>query len=219
MATNPKLPDRDRDSRDLRLHLRQNAPKSGAPWVPIALLVAAVLLIALIAFLPRTPKVAPTPSAAEIPPQPTGEQIQFTNVKLIPAPVGNAVALDAVMTNAGGTDVNGVAVDGKFLGQDGRILATQRARVMGVEGNTAGDTQDLTQAPVKPNSQRPVRIVFDNVPAGWNHQMPELTVALVTGAGDKSTANGVSPNVKGTTVKPQSSGTTAPTASQSQSPK
>lgn len=201
MATNPRIPER-RDDKELKLHLRQHAPKSGAPWVPIALIVAAVLLIALIAFLPRAPKATQTPSAAEIPPQPTGEQIQFTNIKLVPSPVGSAVALNAIMTNAGGTDITGVAVDGKFLGQDGRVLATERAKVMGIEGNTAGDTQDLTQAPVKPNSQRPVRMVFDQVPQGWNHELPGLTVAMVTGAGDKATANGVSPNVKGTTIQP-----------------
>src|SRR5689334_8779704 len=168
MATNPRIPER-RDDKELKLHLRQNAPKTGAPWVPVALIVAAVLLIALIAFLPRAPKATQTPSAAEIPPQPTGEQIQFTNIKLVPSPVGSAVAVNAIMTNAGGTDITGVAVDGKFLGQDGRILATERAKVMGIEGDTAGVTQDLTQAPVKPNSQRPVRIVFERVPQQWNH--------------------------------------------------
>jgi hypothetical protein len=181
MATNPKLP--DRDNRDLKLHLRQNAPKSGAPWVPIALIVAAALLVALIAFLPRTPKVSPTPTGAEAPPQPTGNQIQFSNVRMTPSPDGKSIAVDALMNNAGNTTVNGVAVDGKFTGQDGRALATVRAKVMGVEGNTAGDTQDLTQAPMKPNDQRAVRMVFDGVPDGWNHQPPGLTVALVTGTG------------------------------------
>ena len=210
MATNPRFPEQ-RPKDDLNARLRQNQPKSGAPWVLVALLVAAALLIAVVAFLPRAPKASPTPTGAEIPAQPTGQQIQFTNVRLMPSPVGNTVALDAVMTNAGNTDVTGVAVDAKFIGKDGTVLAAQRGKVMGIEGNTAGDTQDLTQAPVKPNQQRPVRIVFDNVPADWNHEPPALTVAMVTGAGSPAEVNGVSPNVKGATVKPGES-PSAPTA-------
>src|SRR4051794_18210555 len=98
MATNPRFPEEPRrPNDDLNARLRQNQPKSGAPWVPIALIVAAVLLIALIAFLPRPPKAPPRPTSAEIPPQPTGQQIQFTNVRLTPSPAGNTVALDAVM--------------------------------------------------------------------------------------------------------------------------
>jgi len=213
MATNPKLP--DRDNRELRVHLRQNAPKSGAPWVPIAILVAAVLLIALIAFLPRAPKVSPTPSAAEIPPQPTGSQIQLSNVRLAPSPDGKAVAVNAILDNAGGTTINGIAVDGKFTGQDGRVLATIRTKVMGVEGNTAGDTQELTEVPIKPNDQRPVRMVFEGVPDGWNHQPPALTVATVTGSGSPEQANGVSPNTRsngnGAKVTPGQSPSATPT--------
>ncbi len=215
MATNPKLPDRQDDAR-LRVELRQNAPKSGAPWVPIALIVAAVLLIALIAFLPRTPKVSPTPTGAEIPPQPTGDQIQLSNIRMTPSPDGKSVAVDALLNNAGNTTVNGIAVDGKFTGQDGRVLATIRAKVMGVEGNTAGDTQDLTEAPLKPNDKRAVRMVFEGVPDGWNHETPALTVALVTGAGTPEAAQGVSPNVKGATIKPKENPSAPPTTAPKQ---
>lgn len=207
MATNPRLPDERRPVRrdDLSARLRENQPKGGAPWVAIALIVAAALLIALIALLPRTPKASPTPAQADIPMQPTGDQIQLTNVKLMPSPDGKSVAVNALLTNAGGTDITGAAVDGKFASQDGTILATLRTKVMGVEGGTAGDTQDLTQAPIKPNDKRPVRMVFENVPDGWNHEVPAINVALVTGTGNPGSEKGVSPNVKGTTVPPQSS--------------
>ena len=208
MATNPRLPEERRD--DLNARLRQNQPKGGAPWVLIALIVAAALLVALIAFLPRTPKASPTPTAADVPPQPTGQQIQFSNVKVIPAPNDKSVAIEALMNNAGQTTVNGVAVDGKFAGKDGTILATIRAKVMGIEGGTAGVTQDLTQAPLKPNDKRAVRMVFDGVPDGWNHEVPALNVALVTGTGNPSDVKGVSPNVKGANIPPQSNPSATP---------
>lgn len=211
MATNPRIPD-DREERrdDLNARLRENQPKSGAPWVPIALIVAAALLIALIAFLPRAPKASPTPAQADVPTQPTGNQIQLSNVKVVPSPDDKAVAITAMMTNAGGTTINGIAADGKFAGKDGTVLATIRTKVMGIEGGTAGDTQDLTQAPIKPNDQRPVRMVFENVPQGWNHEVPAITIAMVTGTGNPSDAKGVSPNVKGTSVQPQSNPSATP---------
>lgn len=213
MATNPKLPDERRFERrdDLKARLRENEPKSGAPWVPIALIVAAALLVALIAFLPRTPKAAPTPAQADVPMQPTGQQIQLSNIKLVPSPDGKAVAVTALLNNAGNTDVTGIAVDGKFAGKDGTVLATIRTNVMGIEGGTAGDTQDLTQAPIKPNDKRPVRMVFDGVPDGWNHEVPALTVALVTGTGNPGSEKGVSPNVKGANVRPQTYPSGTPT--------
>lgn len=209
MATNPKIPDERRFERrdDLNARLRENQPKSGAPWVPIALIVAAALLIALIAFLPRAPKAAPIPSQADVPAQPTGQQIQLSNIKLVPSPDGKSVALNALLTNAGNTDITGAAVDGKFVGQDGTTVATLRTKVMGVEGGTAGDTQDLTQAPIKPNDQRPVRMVFDNVPDGWNHQLPAINVAMVTGAGNPGDVKSVSPSAKGAEVSPQANPT------------
>ncbi len=207
MATNPKLP-QQRD--DLNARLRQNQPKSGAPWVLIALIVAAALLVALIALLPRAPKASPTPAAADVPAQPTGQQIQLTDVKLAPSPEGKFVAIYATLINAGGTDITGAAVDGKFAGKDGAILSTLRAKVMGVEGGTAAVTQDLTQAPIKPNDKRPVRMVFEGVPDGWNHEVPALTVALVTGTGNPGQEKGVSPNVKGTEIAPQSNPTATP---------
>jgi len=181
MATNPRIPD-DRSTDDLNADLRRNAPRGGAPWVLIALVVAAAILTALIIWLPRTPKAGMTPNAASVPPQPTGNQIQFSGAKIVPAPVGNQVALQALMTNNSNTDVTGVAVTAQFVGQDGKALAQIPAKVMLLEDS--GVTQDLVQSPAPANTQKPVRMVFDNVPEGWNHQVPSLTVTAVTATGN-----------------------------------
>lgn len=183
MATNPKLPDYPGGSERRRTneHAKvQMIRQSKFPWPLVALIVGAALIIAIISVLPRAPHVSRTPSAAQVPPQPTNAQIQLTNVRIDPAPAGNAIYLDAVLHNAGSTEITGVQVNGQFFDNTGKSLETEIATVQGVQGG-ATTTQDLTQAPIRPNDSRPVRIYFDHLPNGWNHQVPQLTVTTVTG--------------------------------------
>jgi hypothetical protein len=195
MATNPRFPeprDRDRDNERLKADLRRNEPKSGFPWVVVALIVAAAILAAILIWMPRTPKAGMTPSAADVPPQPTGQQIQFSGAKLVPAPVGNEVALDAIMTNVGSTDVTGVAVTGQFMGADGKTIAAIPSQVMLLDP-ASGATKGLVQEPISANAQKPVRIVFQDVPQGWNHSIPALTVTTVTATGNSAAGSGAKP--------------------------
>lgn len=183
MATNPRFPDPPRsDDRKLNADLRRNAPKGGFPWILIALIVAAGILAAIIIWMPRTPKPSMPTNAAEVPPQPTGQQIQFTGAKLVPSPTGNEIALDAMMSNVSNTSVTGVAVTGQFVGQNGRPTSIP-AKVMLLDPSS-GATTDLVQQPIPANAQKPVRIVFDNVPQDWNHTVPGLTVTAVTAVGN-----------------------------------
>jgi len=41
-------------------------------------------------------------------------------------------------------------------------------------------TQDLAVLPIKPNEARSVQIYFEHSPS-WNHEVPQLTVTIVTG--------------------------------------
>jgi hypothetical protein len=191
MATNPRFPD-PRNNDRLNADLRRNAPKSGFPWILIALIVAAAILTAIIIWMPRTPKAKLTPNSADVPSQPTGQQIQFSGAKLVPAPVGNQVALDALMSNVSNTAVTGVAVTGQFTGADGKVLASVPSQVMLLD-TASGNTKGLVQDPIPPNTQKPVRIVFENVPQGWNHTIPGLTVTAVTAEGTGSGGVGAQP--------------------------
>lgn len=194
MATNPRFPEpRDREGDRLNADLRRNEPKRGFPWVLIALVVAAAILTAILIWMPRTPKAAMTPSSASVPPQPTGQQIQFSGAKLVPSAAGDEVALDALMTNVGQTEVTGVAVNGQFMGADGRAVASIPSQVMLLDPSS-GTTNGLVQYPVPPNAQKPVRIVFDHVPAGWNHEVPALSITQVTAAGNTPNGIGAKPN-------------------------
>jgi hypothetical protein len=187
MATNPKLPDYPsippRRSADDHAKV-QVIKKNKFPWPLIALIVGAAILIAIIAILPRGPHVTAPPTGAQIPQQPTAEQVQLTNMKIAQSPVGGALYLSGILHNMGNTAITGVQVQAQFLGRNGPMLETVTRPVQGiVGGSTAGNVsaQDLTQAPIQPNEARPIRIYFEHVPAGWNHQLPELTVTTVTG--------------------------------------
>jgi hypothetical protein len=181
MATNPKLPESDLPPRrPVDDHARvQVIRQSNFPWPLVALIAGAVLLLVIIGLLPRAPHVTRPPSDALVPPQPTADQIQFTNMKIVPAPAGDAIYLTGILHNIGNTEITGVQVEAEFLARNGPSLATIARPVESMAGRTS--SQDLTQAPIKPNEARPIRIAFEHTPKGWNHQLPELTVTNVTG--------------------------------------
>lgn len=176
MATSPQFPEHHDD----HPKFPPQHKKKAAPWVPFAIIVAAAILIALIIWLPQTPKKQLPPNAAQVPGQPTGAQVQFRDLRITPAPVGNQVYLSGTLVNTGDTAINGVLVDATFTNAQGQNLGTIRRPVEGIVGGSNVTTQPLTEAPIKPNEARPIRIAFANVPQGWNHQLPAITMVGVT---------------------------------------
>lgn len=186
MATNPKIPQQEHPSLNLQ-------PPSKVPWVLIAIIAAAALLVACILWLPRAPKQTMAPSGAQVPEQPTGAQIQFTHLNLTASPTGNAVTLQGQMTNQGSSEITGVLVEATFKGKNGQNVGTMRVPVLGVEGGSNSATQPLTDAPVKAGETRPVRMEFANTPEQWNRELPELSVITVTAAGQPVSSAGQPP--------------------------
>lgn len=177
MATNPQYPEQKRPHMHPRL---QVPPKRRFPWILIAIIIAAAILAALIWWLPQTPKKQLPPNAAAVPAQPTGNQIQLTNLKMTPSTVGSAFYVEGMLYNNGNSDITGVKVQASFHGINGQVLETQSQPVQEMVGNSATQAEDMAVAPIKPNESRPVRVYFDHYPAGWNKQMPDLKVTTVT---------------------------------------
>lgn len=177
MATNPQFPEQQRPHLHPRL---QTPPKQRFPWPLIAIIIAAAILAALIWWLPQTPKKQLPPNAAAVPAQPTGDQIQLTNLKMTPSTTGSAFYVEGMLYNNGNSDITGVQVQAAFHGINGQVLGAQTRPVEGMVGNSAIEAQNLAQAPIKPNQSRAVRVYFDHYPAGWNKQMPDLKVTTVT---------------------------------------
>lgn len=181
MATNPQYPEPRGPRRVPDLHPQLKTIKKGKiPWVLIAIIVAAAILAALIWWLPQTPQRQAPPAAAQVPAQPTANQIQLTNLSMQPATVGSAFYLAGILHNQGNTEITGVQVQATFLGINGAHLETQTQPMIGAQGQN--QTQNFTQNPVLPNQTRPFRIYFEHYPSGWNKQIPELKITQVTGA-------------------------------------
>ena len=180
MATNPRLP----EEHDVHPKIEEQLqPKSRIPWVWVAIIVAGAMLLALIMWLPRAPRQY-TPSGAQVPPQPTGSQIQLRDLTITPAPTGGSMYLQGQIVNTGGTSINGIQVEATFKGVNGANLETVRRPVEGIVGGTQTEAQNLTQAPIKPGEARPFRVSFDHLPEGWDHKLPALKIAAVTAAGN-----------------------------------
>lgn len=187
MATNPKYPQFPEDDPQKKLrpvddHAKVEIIKKGKfPWPLVAILVAAAILIALIVWLPTISQHSPAPSAAQVPQQPTAAQIQLTNLKMAPAPVGAALYISGMLHNQGTTAITGAQVKADFLGTNGQVLISETKPLEQVTGDESAHVENFSNAPIQPNQTRPFRIYFDNFPQSWNHQVPQLTITTVTG--------------------------------------
>lgn len=182
MASSPQFPPNVPRRGPQRVPRLEVVQKKAFPWPLLAIIVAGAILIALVAWLPRMPKLAPAPTAAEIPTQPTPNQIQFSGLKLTASPVGSAFYLDGSLLNRGKTDIMGVQVQVNFLDQKGQVVGSQTRPVGEMSTRDDLKSEALVDRPVKPGETRPVRIYFDHAPANWNKQLPELAVTEVTAA-------------------------------------
>lgn len=192
MASSPRIPEQNEPSRKgPRLVSKPEQPTGGGPGVTLAIVTALLMLGAILYFMPRNSKnVSSAPAGAVTPEQPSSGQLQFSDLTMTTAPVGNALSIDAQLSNSGASDVNGVMAEVVFPLSNHQTAAVQ-APVFGVAvgktgktGNTSavtGDVEDLTKAPIKPGETRPVRITVNAVPQGWNHQVPQIRVAETTG--------------------------------------
>lgn len=190
MAANPQFPPPGPRRRP-ELAPKVTRLKQGKfPWPLLAIIATAAILVALIIWLPRTPQTQAPPAAAQIPQQPTAQQIQLTNLNLQTAPVGTAIYVQGVLHNQGTTEITGVQVQATFHAADGKVLGTETSPVESLAGPSQTQAEDLTKNPIRPNQMRTFRVYFEHYPAGWNKQIPELKITEVTG----TTGKPVSPN-------------------------
>ena len=191
MATNPRIPDQnDSSRRGPTLVPKPEVPRSSVPGVVLAIITAALILAAILYFMPRAPKSGTPPAAgAEAPAQPVPGQLQFSAMNMTPDPTGRAVQLDGLITNNSRELINGVMAQVKFTlknGQTTSVNAPVEAIDLGAhKGNNGArinaSPQNLASDPIKPGQERGIVIQVPNVPDGWDHTMPGITVLTTTG--------------------------------------
>jgi len=187
MATNPRIPDNPQTRQGTRPELVPPPPKrpgSGLPGVLFSLLVAAALIAAIVYYMPRAPKKSPAPTAGQSPVQPTANQLQFSALHLALGPTGNEMTLQGQVMNAGNRPIIGTSVQLAFVGANGKVVGTviQPLEGMAEKGGVL-QPDELGTDPIKPNQTRAFRVTVSPVPAGWNHQLPQMTVLTVSAEG------------------------------------
>jgi hypothetical protein len=187
MATNPRIPYEPRKEPQLvpnRDPLKPKRPGGGMPGLIVGLAVALVLLAAIIYFLPRNPKNAPPPTNAQVPAQPVPGELQMQGMQLIAGSTDGAYYLDGSVTNTGPHSITGIVADVKLRDSQNRVVLDVQRPLEGMAAQNRELVSDpLTKDPIKPNDTRAVRLGLENVPASWNHNLPEIQIVTVTAVG------------------------------------
>lgn len=177
MATNPKLPPQ-RPYRDDHAHMDLVKGGGRRSWWPLVIIVvAAAILIGLIAWLPRAPKQTRPPAAAQVPPQPTGNQVQLSDLNMTTTTTGGAMDITGMLYNNGNTAINAVLAQASFLNINGQTLENVSAPMLTLQAD--GTTQPFINNPIKPGERRPFEMRIDRVPEGWNRNLPALRLTDV----------------------------------------
>jgi hypothetical protein len=184
MASNPRIPDnRDRErgprlapKATPHLTLEKRRP-SWTPW--LALLAGIAILAAIFYFMPRAPKQTPAATNGLTPNQPTGAQLQLSQLKLSPVGPDGSINVDGLVFNNGNNPVIAIETEATFRDTSGQIIGRVPAAMLAVDAN-GGPTKAFADDPIKPQASRPFRLQFHNVPASWNHQVPELRITDVS---------------------------------------
>lgn len=194
MATSPRVPNpREPQRKGPVLVQRADPPSSSTLGVILAIVTAVLLLGAILYFMPRAPKGTTPQIGSTKLGQGGGSLLSISGLRMSEAATGGAINLDGQLTNSSSTAVSGVTVEVVF-----RLTNALRASIerpvqgiaLGIQGNegkqadtgkVTGDTEDLAKSPIKPGETRPVRIVVDQLPKAWNHQIPQIRVVETTG--------------------------------------
>jgi len=174
-------------------------PESKFPWPILAIIVAGLILAAFIYLLPRMPKqdVRQVPTAAQVPEQPFGSELQVKHLTVQPAPTGGAVVVAGDVVNTGSRKVAGITVQAEFLDSNGRVVHQDTQPMQAVADKTGATVIPLVQSPISPNETKPFRIAFSEVPQDWNHNAPRLRVMHVTFEGQNASESASAPGQEG----------------------
>ncbi len=186
MATNPRIPSGDRKQPELVPN--NDVIKPRRPGRPIGVLIgivaAAALLAAVVYFFPRNPKNMPPTTNAQVPLQPVPGELQLEGMQLKLDPTTESFYLDGRVMNTGPHSITGALAEVKLRDGQNKVVLDVRRPLEGMvlKGN------DLlpdawTKDPIKPNDTRPFRLTVDNVPASWNHNLPEVQIVDVAAVG------------------------------------
>lgn len=151
----------------------------GPPLIPLAIGVAAVLIVigAFFLFGRKGANENSTPAAAD----PYAANLAISDPAMSTADnfAGQQVTyIEGKITNKGSKTVNGAVVQIVFHDSLGQVAQKEMQRLMAITTREPYiDTAPLSSAPLKPGQTREFRLTFEHISADWNMQLPEITVA------------------------------------------
>lgn len=155
-------------------------PQTRIPWPLIALIIAAALLIVTLWLTPRSNRAATKALNTGAP-----AQLVLSNLKLAPQTANNQTNVDVYgeVTNTGTQPVTNAIISATFHDAQGNSVLVQQQAMERVNAETkdrGAAPKQLTEDPIEPGKTAGFRVSFAQLPAGWNHQPPDLSVLQVT---------------------------------------
>ena len=148
-------------------------------WLPKALGIAAILIVAgVVVFLLR-PKTHPP-----VPANPYAVQLKISNLAMSTSQnfVGSKVTyIDGTLANPGDKTVTHAVVHVTFRDSYGQVAQIEDVPVKVLQ--TTGpylDTADLAASPLLPGQSKPFRLIFERISEQWSQGYPEMQVVDVT---------------------------------------
>lgn len=147
-------------------------------WLPKALGIAAILIVASIVVFLLRPKPQPV-----VPANPYAAQLKISNLAMSTSQnfVGAKVTyIDGTLTNPGDKTVTHAVVHVTFRDSYGQVAQIEDVPVKILQ--TSGpypDTIDLAALPLGPGESKPIRLIFEHISEQWNQAYPEMQVADV----------------------------------------
>ncbi len=171
MATTPNEP------------LFASRPPERAPFNPVPWVIAGVVVLVLVVGLVLVDHRKPASPNAILPLDPQASSLVLSGVAMSEATsIGGAKAtyIDGRVKNAGTKKITSATVQVLFPNSEGMPpqlqtlpLALIRTRQPYV------DTQPITDAPLAPGDEKEFRLIFEDIHANWNQQVPEIHVVRI----------------------------------------
>jgi hypothetical protein len=93
---------------------------------------------------------------------------------------GKSTFIDGHVQNAGDQTVTGITVQVLFRNDEGMPPQVETLPLSLIRTREPYvDTEPVSAAPLKPRDGQDFRLIFENIPANWNMQMPEIHVIQV----------------------------------------
>jgi len=178
MATNPRTTISDRPQLSV-VEAGRRAKQMKASSLKRRLLSTAIALSVLALVLRYLPTQTRNAQAGETQTfaleSPT--DLHFSGLQVTRPLASNAIYVDGMVTNKGVERVKAATAQVDFYDRHGALLSSVTAPLVGMshEGTDLVGNE-FARHPIGPNEMRFFRVAVENVPANWNHEIPDLKI-------------------------------------------